>query len=287
MTTTRTVFTSATFKIVDYVCASTPHDPLRIEQHTSTCLAFTCAGSYGYEVRGTRHQLVSGSFLVGSRGDEYTCTHEYYDGGDRCLSIQLSPALVDELGGSGVSRAAWERGFVPAIAELVILGRLVEATVRGLSDLGADEAALALCTRFVELAASRPPNNMSGPSHRDRKRAVDAALWMAANANRPLTLDDAAATAELSPYHFLRVFSRTLGVTPHQYLVRTRLAMAAELIATDESREITDVALTVGFEDLSNFVRTFRRASGITPTEFRRLARGDRKILQARFAAAP
>jgi AraC-like DNA-binding protein len=74
-----------------------------------------------------------------------------------------------------------------------------------------------------------------------------------------------------------------LGVTPHQYLVRARLKHAARLLA-DEERAITDIALDVGFADLSNFVRSFRRAAGVSPREFRKAARGDRKILQERIA---
>jgi AraC-like DNA-binding protein len=76
-----------------------------------------------------------------------------------------------------------------------------------------------------------------------------------------------------------------LGVTPHQYLVRSRLRRAARLLAED-TRPITDVAFDVGFGDLSNFVRTFRRAAGVSPRGFRRAAKGDRKIFQDRLARA-
>jgi AraC family transcriptional regulator len=73
-------------------------------------------------------------------------------------------------------------------------------------------------------------------------------------------------------------------VTPHQYLVRARLRRAARLLAED-ARSITDIALDVGFADLSNFVRTFHRAAGVSPRSFRRAANGDRKILQERLGA--
>ena len=56
-----------------------------------------------------------------------------------------------------------------------------------------------------------------------------------------------------------------LGVTPHQYLVRSRLRHAARLLA-DDGISVTDVAYDVGFGDLSNFVRTFHRAAGVSPT---------------------
>jgi AraC-like DNA-binding protein len=74
-------------------------------------------------------------------------------------------------------------------------------------------------------------------------------------------------------------------VTPHQYLLRLRLARAAKLLA-EEDISVTDVALEAGFADLSNFVRTFRRAAGVSPSRFRRTARGERKILQERMAQA-
>jgi AraC-like DNA-binding protein len=79
------------------------------------------------------------------------------------------------------------------------------------------------------------------------------------------------------------LFAKVLGVTPHQYLVRSRLRRAARLLADDE-RSITDVALDVGFADVSNFVRTFHRAAGVSPGRFRQAARGDRKIFQDRLA---
>lgn len=75
-----------------------------------------------------------------------------------------------------------------------------------------------------------------------------------------------------------------LGVTPHQYLIRSRLRHAARLLASD-SRSVTDIALDVGFADLSNFMRTFHRAAGVTPLRFRQLARGDSNFLQERISA--
>jgi AraC-like DNA-binding protein len=116
----------------------------------------------------------------------------------------------------------------------------------------------------------------------DRRRAVEAALWIDAQSHREIDLEQAARQAGISPFHFLRLFSSVLGVTPHQYLVRSRLRHAARLLA-DEERPVTDVAYDVGFGDLSNFVRTFHRAAGVSPLKFRKASRGDRKIFQERL----
>jgi AraC-like DNA-binding protein len=113
---------------------------------------------------------------------------------------------------------------------------------------------------------------------------VEAALWIDAHSHQAIDLESAARAAGVSPFHFLRLFARVLGVTPHQYLVRSRLRHAARLLAHDAG-SITDVAYDVGFGDLSNFVRTFHRAAGVSPRRFRQTAKGRRKIFQDRLAA--
>jgi len=98
-------------------------------------------------------------------------------------------------------------------------------------------------------------------------------------------LETAAREFGLSPFHFLRLFARVLGVTPHQYLIRSRLRRAARLLA-DDTMPVTEIALDVGFGDLSNFVRTFHRAAAMSPRSFRQAARGNRKIFQKLLATA-
>ena len=99
-----------------------------------------------------------------------------------------------------------------------------------------------------------------------------------------IDLEKASGQAGLSPFHFLRLFTRVLGVTPHQYLVRSRLRRAARMLTdlTDNSRPISDIAYESGFGDLSNFIRSFHRAAGVSPREFRQAARGERTAIQAR-----
>jgi AraC family transcriptional regulator len=163
----------------------------------------------------------------------------------------------------------------------MVLGELAQQTADGHTELGLDEVALAFAARFVGTVCGRresPPR----VSARDRRRAVEAALFLDAQSQQPLTLEDTAAQLGLSAFHFLRLFRAVLGVTPHQYLVRARLRHAARLLAT--GAPVTVIAYDVGFGDLSNFVRTFHRAAGVSPRAFRKASRGDRKILQERLA---
>jgi AraC family transcriptional regulator len=86
-------------------------------------------------------------------------------------------------------------------------------------------------------------------------------------------MHELAQQAGLSSYHFLRMFTSAIGVSPHQYLVRVRLRRAARKLVCPE-HSITQIAYAVGFADLSNFVRTFRRAAGMSPRAFRTRALG-------------
>jgi AraC-like DNA-binding protein len=141
-----------------------------------------------------------------------------------------------------------------------------------------------MAARFLRLTGGDSRQRAKSTAQ-DRRRAVQAALWIEAHCEQPIDLDGAASQAGLSPFHFLRLFRSVLGVTPHQYLLRCRLRRAARLLADDE-RPITDIAFDVGFGDLSNFVRSFHRAAGVSPRAFRKASRGDRKILQERIALA-
>src|SRR3546814_2658652 len=117
-----------------------------------------------------------------------------------------------------------------------------------------------LAARFLALHAGQV-NRLTTPSMQDRRRAVETALWIDACAAQNIDLEAMAREADLSAFHFLRLFVRVLGVTPHQYLLRARLRRAARLLLED-TRPIIDVAYDAGFNDVSNFVRRFRRAAG-------------------------
>lgn len=88
------------------------------------------------------------------------------------------------------------------------------------------------------------------------------------NVTEPLTPSDLARRARLSPPRFARLMKRYFGLTPSQFIVKTRIAAASRLLReTDQS--VAEIALASGFYDHSAFTRTFRAMTGMTPTEFR------------------
>jgi AraC-like DNA-binding protein len=264
--------------VSDFRCTAVPGDAPFKERYHCHSVSYVRKGSFGCHSRGRFFELVAGSILVGHPGDEYVCTHDHVCG-DECLSFFLTPELVEMI---GAGPEIWQVGAMPPLPELMVLGELAQAAADGKSDFGLDEVGQLFASRFVEVVSGQSPN-VAGATARDRRRAVETALWIDAHSDREINLEHAAGQAGLSPFHFLRLFSGMLGVTPHQYLVRSRLRHAARLLA-DEERSITDIAYDVGFSDLSNFVRTFHRAAGVSPLKFRQASRGKRKIFQERLA---
>jgi AraC-like DNA-binding protein len=274
-----TLLRNSALCVTDFRCDAGPADRPFVELHESFSVSYARRGSFGYHAHGKSFELVAGAIVVGHPGVEYLCTHDY-SCGDECLSFHFSPSLVDILGTDG---EFWRIGAIPPLAELVVLGELAQAAAEGRSAIGLDEVAMLLATRCAEVV-SGCKQQVLVTTARDRRRAVEAALWIEANSHEAIDLESTAAVAGLSSFHFLRLFRQILGVTPHQYLIRSRLRRAARLLA-DGRRPIIDIAFDVGFGDLSNFVRTFHRAAGISPRRFRRAANGDRKIVHERLAA--
>jgi AraC family transcriptional regulator len=274
---------SGPISVRDVRCSAGPDARPFAELHRGYSLAYVRKGSFGYRARGQHHELVAGSLLIGKPGDEFMCTHDHHLCGDECLAFHLSPEVVELVGGHG----AWRSGGLPPLPGLMVLGELAQSVAEKRSDVGLDEAGLYLAARFVQVASGCKPARQKTTAS-DRRRAVEAAIWISTHSERDIHLDQAAGRAGLSPFHFLRLFSRVLGVSPHQYLVRSRLRHAAQLLTSSE-QPVTDVALDVGFADLSNFVRTFHRAAGMSPGAFRKAAKkglpDERKILQDRMAA--
>jgi AraC-like DNA-binding protein len=86
--------------------------------------------------------------------------------------------------------------------------------------------------------------------------------------NQRLDIDTLCDEAHFSRFHFIRTFRRRLFETPHQYLIRTRIEKAKELLAMS-SLSITDICFEVGFESLGSFSTLFHRMVGWSPSIYR------------------
>lgn len=112
----------------------------------------------------------------------------------------------------------------------------------------------------------------------DRKKAVERVITnISQNLSEPLTMDEMAKIAFLSPFHFNRIFHDVTGLPPSQFLYAMRLQEAKRLLLTTKMN-VTDICFEVGYNSLGTFTRRFTELVGLSPTELRRFAKEIRKF---------
>jgi len=175
--------------------------------------------------------------------------------------------------GSGPQRPDWraesatvvQDGTVLAIASVL---RRVHATGAGLSDVAASTLAHRLADHLSRHYGGEHRDD-TGPRGVLERASVDRiAEYVDANLSGPLTLDKLAAVATLSPYHFARLFKRTTGLAPHQFVTSRRIDRATRLLV-GSGTSVTDIAAAVGMPNTSHFRRVFRRHTGMLPGQLR------------------
>jgi AraC-like DNA-binding protein len=96
--------------------------------------------------------------------------------------------------------------------------------------------------------------------------------FIEAHIDKTIRLEDLAASAALSPFHFHREFKRSTGMTPHRYIMHVRMEHAKRLLSSSDM-PLAEVAAQVGFADQSHFSANFRKATSMTPLRYRNALR--------------
>lgn len=214
------------------------------------------AGQVSREAEGklVRHQVRPGFVTVVPRGKPIRW---WWDEPVSYSVLALDDTIVSSLAGRhfanqpGVPVLRFsERNEDPAIASIAAV-MAANAAGADSGDRTADGAYADSLARVLAIHLLRhyaKPDAASDPAPpRDRSRAVEKAIgFIEQHYGSSITLDDMAAAACLSPYHFLRLFRRKTGLTPHQYLVRTRLEAARELIGGQRQVSLSDIATLGG-----------------------------------------
>ena len=214
---------------------------------------------------GVRHEAPAGSLIIHPAGFDWAADA---DGSIDALTVAIDPAWLALAAAEGAERQAQLIECVSSYDQslLALAGTLAFESIDDYPNgpLFWNEVA----SRFIDRLAAR---HMSALPVRARGMLSSDALkrikeYVFAHLDEPIEVAALAGVAARSPFHFTRLFTQAVGVTPHRYVVHLRLRRAIELIRDGRSG-LAEIAAHTGFADQSHLSRWVRRVHGVSPTE--------------------
>jgi AraC-like DNA-binding protein len=136
-------------------------------------------------------------------------------------------------------------------------------------DQGQYDAMLRLLATFAEHLATISNSIEPEPGDQPEDQVVSRAKkYISERFQERITLDEAAQAVNASTRHFCKVFKQATGITFTDYLARTRVEKAKHLLQNPHLR-VSEIAFETGFDSISQFNRSFKRITGMSPTQFR------------------
>lgn len=221
------------------------------------------SGVERFRCRGSEHLAPAGS-LVTMNPDELHTGRAETDGGWRYRMVYVDADVVERISGE---RGWWFGEVVGHDATRARrVGALLDALWQTDEPLAFDSLLHTLLTAFRARARAARPAPREGAL-----RFAPVLDYLRAHLDRRLTLEELAAVAGLSPFHFLRRFKAQMHATPQQWLMALRLFEAKRLLAAGEPA--AQVAAATGLSDQAHLTRAFARRYGVTPARYQRQVR--------------
>jgi len=274
-------------------------------EHDGT-LSIKCAfgGSETYEVDGERMKVDDEGYLILNRGRRYSSfIHSPTDVETFCIFFRpdFAHSVLHSLSTSHGGLLDDPFGLTDRPIEFIehvrrhdreltpLLMELRAATARRtLDEMQLEEKfhelleAMLLVHKNVCSEIDRIPSARHSTRIELYRRLSQAREFIDDNIGNPITLQEIATVACLSPHHFLRLFKKTFQETPHQYLTRRRIEHAQHLLVTTE-HSIGEICARIGFQSPGSFSWLFRRRVGESPDAYRtRHGNGSRRSRNAR-----
>ncbi|QVQ27824.1 AraC family transcriptional regulator [Achromobacter deleyi] len=221
------------------------------------------SGVERFRYRGADHLAPSGS-LVLMNPDELHTGRAETEGGWRYRMVYIDPDVAARVTGEAGWWFGAAVGHDAAGAQRVTA--LLDALWRAREPLAFDSALHSLLGEFRRHAQVPRPARAEGAP-----RFAPVIDYLRAHLSRRLTLDELAAVAGLSPFHFLRRFQAHYHATPQQMLMALRLYEAKRLLAAGLAP--AQVALAAGLTDQAHLTRAFSRRYGVTPARYQKQVR--------------
>lgn len=257
-----------------------PQSPECGPEEYSACdsLAFTRHGLFVKHVGRTQAVVDPNHVLFFARDEVYRVSHPV-PGGDDCTSFSFSPSVVrDAVACFDMAAHDRRHGMFPGAtcptdARLALLHHgLRRSARRSAPSVELDELAvdlLAAVTQSAYRSVGTRRTRHRADTVRVHRQLADATLQLLSrNYCRPLTLAGIAKRVHSSPFHLSRIFRRLVGQPIHRYLNRLRLQAALHRLL-DGEKDLTALALRLGYAGHSHLTDAFKREFSVPPSRFR------------------
>lgn len=230
-------------------------------------LSFDCQGEYAY--RGARHVIPKGRLSIIHSGEVHAPSDRTFLPTPAHFGMaHIAPEWLQKVAAEVIPKPTSAPFFPETVMTDPTANRLylaLQAVIHQPTAQLARDTALWDFLSYVigHHAESRSPMTATPSVPAAVERARD---YLQADYARDISLEELAAIAGLSRFHFCRVFGKTVGVSPSVYQTQLRIAQARRLLA--QGLSIATVATMTGFYDQSHFGYHFKRQVGTTPGNY-------------------
>jgi AraC family transcriptional regulator len=227
----------------------------------------TCSVRYRAYLHEGRHRLSPGMFCFIGRG--YVFERLAWKGRTfEAIIVDIADFGVDSnpIDAFGRTDALFDMYMGIEDARVATLVELMRSEIEAGCPTGGaygEALSLALASRVASLCAAIPSEQRRAAtlSSKQLQRVTD---FVRANLAHELSIERLARLVSMSPFHFARCFKQTTGFTPHQFVIRERIARARTMLSSN-TQSIGDVAMALGFASQSHFADVYRRITGTSP----------------------
>jgi AraC-like DNA-binding protein len=252
---------------VRVVCGANVTNEFARHVHHEFCIGSIAKGARVVLQAGISVVIPQHAMFAINAGMAHACRSQYIDGHDYlaiCVDTEKMKDIASQVSGTAQGLPYFRSVLIHDEELALRMREFFSLLMHEGSILQRESSFMSIISSLVMRHAESPPPVCRTASRSGSiERACD---FIRAHFSESLSLEELSRVACLSPFHFQRLFLKSKGVSPHEYLVQTRISKARELLL--EGHCLAGVAVDTGFVDQSHFTRSFKRIVGITPGRY-------------------